>query len=107
VAGLSCEWFPDSHLPLGARSAASGDACLDETASWDLIHHAAEGLLDRSATEFPDLPWRKSNYGNGQANCVQVATATGGHILAAVRDSKTPDTAGLISSVRALASIRG
>ena len=35
----------------------------------------------------PRPPWRKSTYSNGQANCVEVATATQ---IVAVRDTKDP-----------------
>ena len=39
----------------------------------------------------PDLPWRKSSYSDGQANCVEVAAVGGGRPLVAVRDSKSQD----------------
>ena len=45
--------------------------------------------------------WRKSNYSNGQANCVEVATITGKRTLVSVRDSKAPDGFSLIFTQRA------
>ena len=47
-----------------------------------------------NSTDRPDLPWRKSSYGNGQANCVEVAAAAHRYGLVAVRDSKSRDGAG-------------
>ncbi len=44
--------------------------------------------------------WRKSSYSNGQANCVEVTTVTGGRTLVAVRDSKAPDAPSLIFTAR-------
>jgi hypothetical protein len=49
-----------------------------------------------SSTDLAGARWRKSSHSNGQANCVEVAAATGGRTLVAVRDSKAPDSPGLI-----------
>ena len=54
-----------------------------------------------SSTEHPDLLWRKSSYSNGQANCVQAATARNGQTGVCVRDSKAPDAPGLAFTTRA------
>ena len=48
-----------------------------------------------SSTDLPDLPWRKSSYSNGQANCVEVAAMGDGQASVAVRDSKAPEASGL------------
>lgn len=53
-----------------------------------------------SSTDLPELLWRKSSYSNGQANCVEVAAGAGrAHV--SVRDSKAPQTSGLIFTARA------
>jgi hypothetical protein len=44
-----------------------------------------------NSTDRLDLPWRKSSYSNGQANCVEVAATAHGHGPVAVRDSKSKD----------------
>jgi hypothetical protein len=49
-----------------------------------------------SSTDLSGALWRKSSYSNGQANCVEVTAACGGRTLVAVRDSKAPDSPGLI-----------
>ena len=43
-----------------------------------------------SSIDFSDALWRKSSYSNGQANCVEAATAEQGGRVIAVRDSKAP-----------------
>jgi Domain of unknown function (DUF397) len=43
-----------------------------------------------SSIDFSDALWRKSSYSNGQANCVEAATAERGGRAVAVRDSKAP-----------------
>ncbi len=53
-----------------------------------------------SSTELSGALWRKSSYSNGQANCVEVTTVTGGRTLVAVRDSKAPDAPSLIFTAR-------
>ncbi len=51
-----------------------------------------------SSTELPDLPWRKSSYSNGQANCVEAAGTGNGQT--GVRDSKAPDAVRLVFTAR-------
>ena len=53
-----------------------------------------------SSTELSGALWRKSSYSNGQANCVEVTTVTGGRAFVAIRDSKTPDATSLIFTAR-------
>ena len=53
-----------------------------------------------SSTDLSGALWRKSSYSNGQANCVEVTTVTGGQTLIAVRDSKAPDGPCLIFTAR-------
>ena len=43
-----------------------------------------------SSTDFPDTPWRKSSYSNGQANCVETAAIGQDGRVVIVRDSKAP-----------------
>jgi hypothetical protein len=49
-----------------------------------------------SSTDLSGALWRKSSYSNGQANCVEVTAAHGGRALVAIRDSRAPDSPGLI-----------
>ena len=44
-----------------------------------------------SSIDLSHALWRKNSYSNGQANCVEVATAAGGRPVVAVRDSRMPD----------------
>jgi|HubBroStandDraft_6_1064221.scaffolds.fasta_scaffold1340318_2 hypothetical protein len=53
-----------------------------------------------SSTELSGALWRKSNYSNGQANCVEVTALTGERRSVAVRDSKAPDALSLIFTAR-------
>ena len=53
-----------------------------------------------SSTDLSGALWRKSSYSNGQANCVEATTVTGGRALVAVRDSKAPDGPCLIFTSR-------
>ena len=53
-----------------------------------------------SRTELSGALWRKSSYSNGQANCVEVTTVTGGRTFVAIRDSKAPDAPRLIFTAR-------
>jgi hypothetical protein len=48
-----------------------------------------------SSIDLSGALWRKSSYSNGQANCVEVATGTGGRKPVVVRDSKAPDSRSL------------
>ena len=53
-----------------------------------------------SSTDLSGALWRKSSYSNGQANCVEVTTVTGGRTFVAIRDSKAPDAPSLIFTAR-------
>ena len=53
-----------------------------------------------SSTELSGALWRKSSYSNGQANCVEVTTVTGGRAFVAIRDSKKPDATNLTFTAR-------
>jgi len=46
------------------------------------------------ATELPGAVWKKSQWSNGQANCVEIARNLPG--IVAVRDSKDPEGPALI-----------
>ena len=54
-----------------------------------------------SSIDLSGARWRKSSYSNGQANCVEVTTVTGGLTFVAIRDSKAPDALSLIFTTRA------
>ena len=54
-----------------------------------------------SSIDLSSALWRKSSYSNGQANCVEVTTVTGGQTLIAVRDSKAPDGSALMFGAQA------
>jgi hypothetical protein len=49
-----------------------------------------------SSTDLSGALWRKSSYSNGQANCVEVTAARDGRTLVAIRDSRAPESPGLI-----------
>ncbi len=48
-----------------------------------------------SRNDLSGVPWRKSSYSDGQANCVEVAAVGVGRPLVAVRDSKSTGGPGL------------
>jgi hypothetical protein len=54
-----------------------------------------------NSTDLSGLLWRKSSHSNGQANCVEVATLSGGRTVVFVRDSKAREGPALMFTVRA------